>query len=200
MNRRYIFFVVLMIAVVFISPLNVSADDDDDDDETYGFEHSCSFEAINAQALEKARGHGLMCTTRHGVRAGLYLKNLVPGDAYTVWWIYFDDPTLCGDQECEDVGFGGENPLAVFGRMDSSIAPQNGKLRFSGRIGGFEPSSGAQIWLWLFGHGPADIFDGRHLARQLLTPELPGAGAPHLGNEIDGLLGFAAAVAKFDIP
>lgn len=200
MNRRYIFFVVLMIAVMFISPLKVSGDDEHD--ETHDIEHSCSFEAIKAQELEKARGLGLMCRTRHGVRAWLYVKSLVPGDAYTVWWVYFDDPTQCADLggDCEDVGFGGNKPLGVFGRMDSSIAPHNGKLRFSGRIGGFKPSSGAQIWLWLFGHVPADTIDGRSMARRLLTPELPGAGAPHLGNMVDGELGFPAAVVKFDIP
>ena len=69
-----------------------------------------------------------------------------------------------------------------------------------GRIGGFTPSNGAQIWMWIFGHGPADENDGRHLARQLLTPEDPSSGIPHLGNNVDGPLGFPAAVVIFDIP
>lgn len=35
----------------------------------------------------------------------------------------------------------------------------------------------------MFGHGAADTNDKRQLARQLLTPEDPGAGVPHLGIE-----------------
>ena len=38
----------------------------------------------------------------------------------------------------------------------------------------------------VFGHGAADITDGRRLARQLLTPEDPSIGAPHLGVSPDG--------------
>jgi len=36
------------------------------------------------------------------------------------------------------------------------------------------------------GHGEADFSDGRKLARQLMTPEDPDLGAPHLGNHVDG--------------
>jgi hypothetical protein len=61
------------------------------------------------------------------------------------------------------------------------------------------PSKGAQIWLLVFGHGPADTADRSHLARQLLTPEDPAVGAPHLGNVVDGERGRPAAVAVFTI-
>jgi hypothetical protein len=83
-------------------------------------------------------------------------KGLVPNDAYTVWWVYFDDPTLCETPgECGAPKFGGDNPLVVIGLMDSSIAPGRGKLHFSGRIGGFKSSRGSQIWMWIFAHGAA---------------------------------------------
>ncbi len=184
------------MAVVLLSPLKASAEDG-----SHGFVYSCMHDAIEAQEVEDAEGLGVVCVTRRGVRAWFNVRNLVPGDAYTLWWVYFDDPMQClVSGECAGGDFRGDNPLSVFGRMDSSIGPHSGKLRLSGRIGGFTPSNGAQIWLWLFGHGPADTESGRHLARQLLTPELPAAGAPHLGNVDDGTLGFPAAVAKFYIP
>jgi len=56
-----------------------------------------------------------------------------------------------------------------------------------------KPSSGSQIWLLMFGHGAADFSDGRHLARQLLTPEDPLAGAPYLGI-VGGPTGFPVAI------
>ncbi|MDJ0704460.1 MAG: hypothetical protein QNJ46_14350 [Leptolyngbyaceae cyanobacterium MO_188.B28] len=119
-----------------------------------------------------------------------------------MWWVYFDDPKQCAEPGACGLSadFGGENPVAVFGRMDSTIASENEGTYFIGRIGGFTPSEGSQIWMWIFGHGEANFDDGRRLARQLLTPELPGAGAPHLGNTIDGRQGFSAAIIKFDIP
>ena len=116
------------------------------------------------------------------------------GDAYTVWWVYFDNPSLCthgGAGVCGDSDFapseaGGGTPLGVFGRFGSAIAPRNGKVHITGTWGGMQPSSDAELWLLMLGHGAANDGDGRHLARQLLTPEDPAAGAPHLGNAVDG--------------
>lgn len=53
----------------------------------------------------------------------------------------------------------------------------------------------------IFGHGPAKTGDGRELARQLLTPEDPDSGAPHLG--IDGtqfMNSYPSSVVVIDIP
>lgn len=63
----------------------------------------------------------------------------------------------------------------------------------------FTPAAGSQVWMFIFGRGPADTSDRRQLARQLLTPEDPGSGAPHLG--IEGRpFGNPAGVVVFDIP
>ena len=61
-----------------------------------------------------------------------------------------------------------------------------GNVHINGKWGGMQPSSGADIWLLMLSHGAANYADGRHLARQLLTPEDPLAGMPHLGNDVDG--------------
>ncbi len=187
---------ILAVTVVFGRPATVNAADD-----SRQGSFDCDSQAIMPQLVE-ATGKAILCVSRRGVRGWMRAAQLVPGHAYTVWLVYFDDPAQCEDPgECgKPSDFTGENPLAVFGRMDSSIAPESGKVFFSGRIGGFSPSSGSQLWFWIFGHGPADREDGRHLARQLLTPEDPTAGAPHLGNNVDGPLGFPAAVVMFDIP
>ena len=84
--------------------------------------------------------------------------------------------------------------------MDSVVPHRDGSIRFSGNLRSFVPSSGSQVWLWIFGHGPADENDNKHRARQLLTPEDPTAGIPHLGNIVDGPRGYPAGVAVFDIP
>ena len=147
-------------------------------------------------------GRATLCVTSSGLRARMRTKRLVVGDAYTVWWVYFDDPSSCEvPGQCGSAAdFAGPNPLAVFGRMDSVVARHSGRAGFSGSVRGLEPSPGSQIWLWLFGHGEADTVDKRHLARQLLTPEDPSAGKPHLGNDVDGPLGFSAGLIIFDIP
>ena len=159
----------------------------------------CTRQAVTAQQQNIA-GQGALCVAKGDTWARLLVEGLTPGDAYTVLWVYFDDPTLCQTSgACGGPDFGGDNPLGVFGRMDSAVAPDSGDMAFSGRINGFVPTAGSQIWFWLFGHGPADQADARHLARQLLTPEDPTAGAPHLGI-VGGPLGFPAAVVTFDIP
>jgi hypothetical protein len=139
------------------------------------------------------------------------VANLVPGNAYTVWWTYLDDPTQCtgvtplpvsltgGVSGCELADFEGDKPVGMLGRMASGVAPRNGKLNLRGEVGGMQPSSGSEVWFWVFTHGPANYTDGAALGRQLLTPEDPAAGAPHLGNLVDGQLGFPAATVVFSI-
>lgn len=147
-----------------------------------------------------ADGHARLCVNSRGLQASMDVRGLLPGDAYTVWWVYFDDPAACESAfECGLPDFAGDNPLAVFGRMDGAVIDGRGREMFSGRLRDFAPSPGSQVWLLVFGHGAADRLDNRHLARQLLTPEDPHAGIPHLGNEVDGPLGFPAAVAVFSI-
>lgn len=148
-------------------------------------------------------GKARLCINGDGVSGSFDVEHLQPRDAYTIWFVYFDDPTQCvggGPGICGEADFGGDKPLGVFGRYDSAIGPADGEERFEGSVRGLRLRRGSQVWLLLFGHGPADTSDHSHLARQLLTPEDPLAGAPHLGNVIDGLRGKPAAVAVFNIP
>jgi len=169
--------------------------------------------AVDSFAEPGTSGHGTLCVLADRLQSQIALANLVPGNAYTVWWTYLDDPTQCtgdatgtggasltgGESGCELADFGGAKPLGLFGRMASGIAPRNGRLNLSGEVGGMQPSSGSEVWFWVFTHGPANYADGAALARQLLTPEDPAAGAPHLGNTIDGQRGFPAATVVFAI-
>lgn len=126
-------------------------------------------------------------------------ENLTPGVAYTAWFIYFDDTAQCLiPHQCgpSDVTMPASNPEGVFGRMDSAVAAADGRLVFKGSMRNFRISLGSAVHVVLFSHGPADTTDNRERARQLLTPESPGLGAPGLGVEQKGSL--VAGVA-FDI-
>lgn len=164
---------------------------------------ACDRQAVLPLNGSGIHGHALLCIHSGDVRGELHAKQLKAGDAYTIWFVYFDDPSQCvdgGPGVCGLTDFGGDKPLAVFGRFDSVVAPQNGKAHFSGRVRELHPTPGSQIWLIMLGHGAVDTTDGAHRARQLLTPEDPAAGAPHLGNIIDGLLGTDAAIVLFSVP
>ncbi|MEM9529913.1 MAG: hypothetical protein AAGA23_03275 [Pseudomonadota bacterium] len=169
-------------------------------------------------------GAGL-CATRRGLQANMQVTGMKEGNAYTVWWVYVDNPGACVNFPLttensevpvdEPLGYAtpcgladfftpdesGEflNPLVVFGRMDGAVAKQRNRHWLSGDFKDFVPASGSQVWLFVFGHGPADLEDKRQLARQLLTPEDPLSGIPHLG--IEGRpFGYPAGVAVFDVP
>jgi len=151
-----------------------------------------------------AGGTAMFCANHNGFKGKMKVDGLTAGNAYTVWWVYIDDPTTCiggfpDVGRCGFADFAGDKPPVIFGRMDSGVAPRRGTLHFFGSIPGMQPSADAEVWLLVFGHGPADYSDGDRLARQLLTPEDPTAGAPHLGNFVDGGLGYPVAVSVFDI-
>lgn len=146
-------------------------------------------------------GHGTLVVNKEGVDAIIRAENLIPGVAYTAWFIYFDNPALCmvpGQCGPGDAKLPEDNPVGVFGRMDSAVAGTNGQLTFKGMLRDFRVSAGSAVYVELFVHGPASTMDNRALARQLLTPEAPVLGAPGLGVGTTQRA-FPAAIAMFSI-
>jgi len=166
----------------------------------------CTKQALVPLSGAAVQGNATLCVNTEGVYAKIKTKQLTSGNAYTLWFAYIDKASLCsgGPGVCGPADFGVDdptaNPLGVFGRLDSTVADKNGKEIFSGRIGGLRFSSGSQVWLLLYSHGPADTSDNRSRARQLLTPEDPAAGPPNLGNVVDGPGSTPNAIAVFNIP
>jgi hypothetical protein len=83
-------------------------------------------------------GKATLCVTGQGVHGRMRAKDLAPGEAYTLWLIYIDDPTVC-DPSTLDC-FDDADPEGVFGRFDSAVAGKNGKVGFSGSVQGMVPS------------------------------------------------------------
>ena len=184
---------LVLVLYTLTGPAALMAHDRDDDDcdsirvEVKGFDPSIS-------------GHAEICYNSAGVVADMRLRGLVRGDAYTVWFAYIDNPAMCQTPGCGDADWGGPNPPLVFGRMDSAVAGRRGTLAFSGSVRGLKLSPGSIVWIVLVGHGPANMTDYRLRARQLLTPQDPGLGAPGLGVVSDGAAGQGKAVGVFEIP
>ena len=145
-------------------------------------------------------GRAVLVVNNSGVHVLIHAENLTPGVAYTVWFVYFDDtsrcliPHRCADP---DLIMPASDPEGVFGRMDSAIAGDNGELTFHATLRDFRVSAGSAVLLALFAHGPASTTDNQERARQLLTPQAPGLGAPGLG--VGTQKGFLVGAATFDI-
>lgn len=163
---------------------------------------------VGAEFLREAN---LCVDTKEGVSAQVKAKGLASGNAHTFWFAYVDQPSLCtggGPGMCAPPDFGAlppsgnamADPLGVFGRLDSTVVDKkNGRETFSGEIGGLRLSSGSLVILLLYDHGRANS-DNRLLARQLLTPEDPAAGAPSLGVVASGSLFTERIIAVFNLP
>jgi len=145
-------------------------------------------------------GKALLCITDAGVEARIHASALTTGNAYTMWFIYFDNPSKCvtpGSCSDLDAFTPTDDPEGVFGRFDSIVAHAR-SATFSGH-GGLHLSSGSVVSLEIVAHGvPSE--DGKHRARQLLTPQIPVLGAPGLGTSVDGTVGNPVAAAQFILP
>jgi hypothetical protein len=171
----------------------------------------CMKESLVAVGDTPIRGNAFLCVDPNGVHVELHTRALTHKNAYTIWFIYIDDPSQCPPpgncapdpnlDPCKGpLDLRGFDPLGVIGRLDSAVAPRNGKMTFAGRIGGLRLSSGSQVLLFMAGHGRADARDYRARARQLLTPEDPILGAPGLGNCVDGAGVEEVVLALFTRP
>jgi hypothetical protein len=150
-----------------------------------------------ASANSPITGDAILCVNPNGAKGQLVAHNLMPGTAYTIWFVYFDDPASCAVPDgCSggDLINPPDDPVGVFGRFSSAIGDANGNALFKGEVRGFTPGSGSQVWLTMFVHGPASE-SPKARARQLLTPETPALGAP--GEGVGTRKGFVAANAIF---
>ena len=167
-----------------------------------------SFEQTGA--VQPVHGESVLCERRWGLQADVRLDGLEPAHAYTLWWVYFGDVTQCAEPgDCQYVdllptsaefypGYAGcpiddssctgaqYPPVGVVGRMGGLVASSSGTAWVRDRLYRVNPPPEAELWLVVLGHGPAEASGGRALARQLLTPQDPVLGAPHLGTETDG--------------
>lgn len=145
-------------------------------------------------------GHGTLVVNGEEVHVLVRAENLTPGNAYTAWIIYFDNTAQClVPHHCgpPDLTMPASDPEGVFGRMDGGVAGENGRLTFKVSLSSFRISAGSAVHVAIFNHGPASTTDNRARARQLLTPEAPGLGAPGLG--VGTQHGFLAAAVTFDV-
>jgi hypothetical protein len=158
---------------------------------------ACQKASLMPASPATVAGSAELCVRKEGVSVMVRAENLVAGDAYTLWLLYLAHPEDCQVPGCGDIDFTNPNPEGVLGRMDSAVAGRNGRLSFSGSVGGMTVLPGSQVIVLLFTHGPARLSDSRYLARQLLTPQDPSLGAPGMGVVADGAVGTAAAAAAF---
>lgn len=152
-----------------------------------------------ANSANAITGNATMCAGEEGIKGKITAQHLVPGDAYTIWFVYFDNPGACAiPNNCSgaDLVNPAADPVGVFGRFSSAVADDDGNARFSGAVNNFSPSAGSQVWFALFQHGPASS-DPKARSRQLLTPETPGLGAP--GEGVGTRKGFGVATAIFKL-
>jgi hypothetical protein len=160
----------------------------------------CLDTPLTSIAESGVTGSAMVCIGDGGVRAQVATSNLATDNAYTAWFVYIDQPSKCKTQPCTPPDATGEDPVAVVGRMDALVADSSGAGAFEGDFRGLRVSSGSEVHVPIYGHGPVSTDDYRARARQLLTPEDPLLGAPGLGVPAAHPNAGPVAVAIFVIP
>jgi hypothetical protein len=160
---------------------------------------TCMTSGVKQMAQEPITGDAFLCADPAGIRSNIRLTHLTPDDVYTLWFAYLDKRDACAAAMCARPDFFGDNPVGVFGHMDSVIADTTGNATLGGSLPGMQLSQGSEVWLLLFNHGAASMDNNLELARQLLTPQDPDLGAPAAGATADGKKGSGTAIAVFDI-
>jgi hypothetical protein len=114
---------LVVVAGLWLAPAQALADD--------GRCHHRIRAAVEPQLDSGITGRAKLCVNREGVSGRLELEHRTPHDAYTVWFVYLDDPSKCvggGPGVCGDADFGGDKPLAATTRRSlHATARRNSK-------------------------------------------------------------------------
>lgn len=160
----------------------------------------CLETTLNQIRDSGVEGSAQLCVDEMGVHPSIDARELTAGEAYTVWFVYIDQPSACSATPCGPDAALGDDPLAVVTRMDGAIADETSQLEFTDQLRDLRFSAESQVHLVIFAHGPASTTDNRMLARQLLTPQALVFGTPGMATVADGDVGHSVAVAVFTIP
>ncbi len=135
-------------------------------------------------------GEAVFRRTVDGASVSVEADSLIPGNAYTVWWVIWNDPTLC-DGLCgePDLGIEGNSVPFAAGAVasEAGTASFNSHLTADGSVAGQEVIAGgltdpvnATIHVVVRDHGPA--LTGDALIAQLTLFEESAADADSVGD------------------
>jgi hypothetical protein len=134
-------------------------------------------DTVQTPGTEVTGAYSTLQRSHNGVTAGLHTSGLIPGHAYTVWWVVFNNPELC-DAGCDgnDVGaalMSGSNPIGIgILYAGGHVIGADGKFSFGAHLAegstvgcqtmppfvgvctALVDSSTAEIHLVLHDHGP----------------------------------------------
>lgn len=135
-------------------------------------------DTVQTPGTEVAGAYSTLLRSRNGVTANMHTSGLLPGHAYTAWWVVFNNPSACNADGCgaDDAGealASGNNPVRIgviragggvvgasgkfnFGAslMEGSTAGCQTSVPFAGLCNALEDASTAEIHLVLHDHGP----------------------------------------------
>jgi len=115
-------------------------------------------------------GTSTLVRNKNGITVNFMTTNLIPGHAYTLWWIIWNNPQYCAvPGECNDPDFGnaeavGVDVLFAAGHVadEDGVGTFSGHLRVDGAKGAFSSlgledgnAFSAEVHLVLRSHGPA---------------------------------------------
>ncbi len=159
---------------------------------------ACRGVSVVEHAGARMVGKASLCEDVDGLHAAMEVDVLVAGDAYALWFAYFERASACAGPRCDLGDALGHDPVGVLARLDGAVATA-GRGQFRGLIRDLPPGIGSQTALLLIGHGRASAVHTRARARQLLTPRSPALGAPLGGATADGEAGRLVAQATFEL-
>jgi hypothetical protein len=189
---------LFMLILVFVYLTAQAKAEDQNQDECGGQIIRTALQSLDP--ADPVGGSTNLCVSRSGVQVRTSVVGLKQGNAYTVWFVYIEQPALCEHPGiCDSASdYVANDPVGVLGRMDSAVVARSGHVKFSGNIPGMRLSPGSQVQIILIGHGPAST-NTLSRARQLLTPQDPGLGSA-LGAPIAGPAGVGKGISVFTAP
>lgn len=93
------------------------------------------FNADETAAAGDVVGQARLHRSKEGANLGIETTELVPGDAYTIWWIIFNNPDACAPPGCSGADFpaNGGDPAVEASVMNATgrVADSDGNATFS---------------------------------------------------------------------
>lgn len=131
----------------------------------------CYDERLKGLSLLAIDGSSHLCVGEQSSKVVITAAGLMPGEIYTAWLAYIDQPSACHATPCPMVDFVQLERPPLLTRFDVAVADTTRQAAFSCTMRGLTFAQGAQVQLLLASHGPA--LAGERRAHQILGARWP---------------------------
>ena len=132
-NKLYTL-LMLMLFTLLLSACQISLGEPGPTSTENSTTSSANVHLFGNSEMEVAGATSMLTRNTEGVALVLDTTDLTPGDAYTVWWVLFNNPAACATAPCKGSDLSNPETVGMVGYATGGVVEASGQAHFEATL------------------------------------------------------------------